>query len=99
MSERTLEGSASRGRVTSSDDFRVDRNVARNKRQMHTRVPVHACMGADHVRRAGAVTQLWKVGMSKIGYFFWHFMLLALLLLSLNNAQNYALFAGKCQKC
>ena len=31
------------------------------------------------------------VGMSKIGYFFWHFMLLALLLLSLNNAQNYAL--------
>ena len=38
-----------------------------------------------------------QLGMSKIGYFFWHFMLLALLLLSLNNAQNYALFAGKCQ--
>ena len=45
------------------------------------------------------VSALHRLGMSKIGYFFWHFMLLALLLLSLNNAQNYALFAGKCQKC
>ena len=36
--------------------------------------------------------------MSKIGYFFWHFMLFALLLLSLNYAKNYALFAGKCQQ-
>ena len=40
-----------------------------------------------------------RLGMSKIGYFFWHLMLLALLLLSLNNAKYYALFAGKCQKC
>ena len=39
-----------------------------------------------------------EVGMSKIGYFFWHFMLLGLLLLSLNKVKNYALFVGKCQK-
>ena len=29
-----------------------------------------------------------RLGMSKIGYFFWHFMLLALLILSLNYAKN-----------